>query len=105
MKSLYYKNIYNYKILRSAKEALDGFEMDGRDISIVYAKERRKTPNEMRHDGGYRRDGDSRGGRRNSRDRGRGRSRSRDRDRSRDRGRERDRRDRDHSDDEDDDDR
>lgn len=31
-----------------AKDRLEGFDLDGRELSIVFAKERRKTPNEMR---------------------------------------------------------
>ena len=67
--------------------------MDGRELSIVFAKDRRKTPSEMRPRGG-RRD-DYRRDRSRSRDRG-------DRDRRRrspDRSRSRDRRDRDRRDD------
>jgi hypothetical protein len=33
---------------RDALKALDGYEMDGRPITIVFAKENRKTPDQMR---------------------------------------------------------
>lgn len=62
-----------------AMRKLDRYEFDGREISIVLAKDRRKTPSEMKHHPSSRR-----GGRR-SPDRSRGRdycrrSRSRSRD-------------------------
>lgn len=64
----------------AAMDNLERYELDGREISVVFAKDRRKSSDEMRPRGR----GDSRGrGRRdNSRDRRRGspsRSRSRDR--------------------------
>jgi RNA recognition motif-containing protein len=36
---------------REALERLDGFEMDGREIAVVFAKDKRKTPDEMRPPG------------------------------------------------------
>lgn len=61
---------------------MDRYELDGRELSIVLAKDRRKTPDEMRPRGGGRR-----GGGDYRRDRGRddrrGRSGSRSRNRSR----------------------
>jgi hypothetical protein len=80
--------LFNIVWYREAKNNVDGTEMDGRAVTIVFARQKRKTPEEMRRDG---RRGDSRGrrgdhGRRgSSRDR-RGRSRSRDRGGDRDRG-------------------
>lgn len=68
-------------------DRLERYEVDGRPISIVLAKDRRKTPDEMRPRGGGRRGySRDRSRDRRSRDRGysrerRGRSRSRSRDR------------------------
>lgn len=66
---------------------MDRYELDGRELSIVLAKDRRKTPDEMRPRGGGRRGGGGGGDYRRDRDRGRddrrGRSRSRSRNRSR----------------------
>mmetsp|Transcript_19346 Transcript_19346/g.27810 ORF Transcript_19346/g.27810 Transcript_19346/m.27810 type:complete len:178 (+) Transcript_19346:50-583(+) len=83
---------------RDALENLDGRQLDGRDIKIVFAKENRKTPEEMRRHAPPPRRGDSRDRRGRDRydDRDRRRSRSRDRgsrrDRSRSRSRDYDRR-------------
>lgn len=73
-------------ICRSALHALDRYLLDGRELGVVFAKDKRKTPVEMRqidrprskdrgsdrNRGGYQRDRD------NSRDRDRGRDRERD---------------------------
>lgn len=32
-----------------ALRAMDRYEIDGREMSVVFAKDRRKTPQEMRH--------------------------------------------------------
>jgi len=65
----------------AALENLDRYEMDGREISIVFAKDRRKSAEEMRPRRGDSRDR-GRGGRRGgSRDRRGSPSRSRSRDR------------------------
>eukprot|EP00602_Paraphysomonas_sp_CaronLab_P007579 CAMPEP_0185021480 /NCGR_PEP_ID=MMETSP1103-20130426/4166_1 /TAXON_ID=36769 /ORGANISM="Paraphysomonas bandaiensis, Strain Caron Lab Isolate" /LENGTH=197 /DNA_ID=CAMNT_0027553025 /DNA_START=34 /DNA_END=625 /DNA_ORIENTATION=- len=45
---------------RDALENLDGRQLDGRDIKIVFAKENRKTPEEMRRHAPPPRRGDSR---------------------------------------------
>jgi len=85
---------YDARDASAAREALDGFEMDGRDISVVFAMDRRKTPQEMRRimPGGGRRDDSRDRDRRRSRDRGRGYDdRGRDYDRAYDRDRGRDR--------------
>merc|ERR1719272_2358030 len=80
-----------------ALDAMDRKQLDGREVQVVFAQERRKSPDEMRNrepagaDTGYK---DRRSGRDRSRSRGRGgrdRSRSRgrggrDRSRSRERG-------------------
>lgn len=63
-----------------ALQRLDRFEMDGREISVVFAKDKRKSADEMRTVMG------PRGGRGDSRDRGGGRDR---RERSRERSSER----------------
>lgn len=79
--------------LRDAMENLDGSELDGRDITVVFAKENRKTPDQMRRaQPPPRRDSRDYDRRDRSRDRynDRDRRRSRSRDR-RDRGRDRDR--------------
>ncbi|CAE7477466.1 Srsf10 [Symbiodinium microadriaticum] len=85
---------------RDALENLDCTELDGRDIKVVFAKENRKTPDQMRRVQPPRQRRDSRDFDRRDRsrdryderdrydDRDRRRSRSRDR---RDRGRDRDR--------------
>ena len=71
---------------RDASDALynlNGYRLDGRELSIVFAKDKRKTPEQMRlvvGDGRGRR-----GGSRGRDDRSRSRSRDRDGDRDRDR--------------------
>ena len=72
---------------RAALNALDRYVIDGRELGIVFAKDKRKTPQEMRQIEAPR---NSRGG---SRDRDRG---GRDRDRGGRRDFSRDRRDRDY---------
>jgi RNA recognition motif-containing protein len=42
---------YNAGDAREALERLDGYELDGRDIAVVFAKDKRKTPEEMRGTG------------------------------------------------------
>eukprot|EP01038_Epipyxis_sp_PR26KG_P004978 gene4978-6961_t len=93
---------YNKRDAADALDSLDRYELDGRELSIVFAKDRRKTPDEMRPArGGYQRHesrdrgryggggGGDRGRRNNSRDRDyrAERSRSRDRGGGRDYGR------------------
>jgi hypothetical protein len=76
--------MYSRRDATDAMDRLQRFEMDGRELTIVFAKDRRKTPDEMRPRDS--RGGDSRG---DSRDRGGRRNASRSR--SRDRGGDRDR--------------
>jgi RNA recognition motif-containing protein len=69
---------YDRRDAMDALDHLDRYEMDGRELAVVFAKDRRKTADEMRPR--------SNGGRSDSRDRGRGGDRrggreSRDRDR------------------------
>lgn len=67
---------YDSRDAADALDHLDRYEMDGREIAVVFAKDRRKTADEMRPRGG--------GGGRDSRDR-RGGGRDRERRDSRDR--------------------
>jgi len=68
---------YDRRDAADALDHLDRYEMDGREIAVVFAKDRRKTADEMKPRGGGRdsrdrgrRGGDrERGGRRDSRDR------------------------------------
>ena len=71
---------YNYRDASEAIDALDRYEMDGRELSIVFAKDRRKSAEEMRplsrrgdsrERGGGRYDRGGGGGGRDSRERGR----------------------------------
>ena len=56
---------------RGARDEMDGFRVKGRALEVVFAQERRKTPNEMRGRSGAVSQG-SRGDRRRGGDRGRG---------------------------------
>jgi len=68
---------YDRREASAAVDALERYEMDGRELNVVFAKDRRKSSDEMR------RVDNRRGGGRDSRDRDRGRDRSRSRDRDR----------------------
>jgi len=78
---------------REARDEMDRFPIRGQEIEVVFAQERRKTPDEMRGRvvNPQNREGESSGGRRDDRGGGRGFERSssfeRHRQRQRDRGR------------------
>lgn len=81
---------------RDARDEMDGFSIKGRDLEVVFAQERRKTPNEMRGrasgqgprgrgPGDFERSSSFERHRQRQRDEGRSRDRDRRRDRRRDR--------------------
>lgn len=86
----------NPDMAREARDEMDRFKIKGRELEVVFAQERRKTPNEMRGRSGS----NPRGGgpaefersssferhRQRQREGGRDRDRDRDRDRRRDNG-------------------
>ena len=53
---------YNYRDASDALDALDRYEMDGRELSVVFAKDRRKSADEMRPLSRQRGDSRERGG-------------------------------------------
>ena len=44
---------YDKRDAMDAADHLDRYEVDGRELAVVFAKDRRKTPDEMRPRGGY----------------------------------------------------
>ena len=53
---------YDKRDAADAVDRLDRYEVDGRELAVVFAKDRRKTPEEMRPRGGRANSRDRRGG-------------------------------------------
>jgi RNA recognition motif-containing protein len=67
----------DFRDAQEACDALDRYELDGREIGVVFAQEKRKTPDQMRGRDTRRRRSRSRSYRRSRSPRSRSRSRSR----------------------------